>query len=222
MRKILTSLICIGLSASVFAAPRLRVLTPSSIGSARSASVAGTGGTAVKKTAATNSASSRLSTSSFLNNRGKLGTSTSKTPSTGGNSGGGNPGDNVDLSNYATISQIEDLESQISALEGQITSGDSYTKQEVDDIIDNLTLNGVQGPQGETGPAGPQGASGASAYEVAVANGFVGTEAEWLAGLGGNSVIENGGASDGSYIIDVDGGNVTYTPIDVTGDVFTE
>lgn len=32
---------------------------------------------------------------------------------------------------------------------------------------------------------GPPGADGASAYEVAVANGFVGTEAEWLASLVG-------------------------------------
>lgn len=50
---------------------------------------------------------------------------------------------------------------------------------------------GPQGPQGETGAAGPQGVAGAdgsdgaSAYEVAVASGFVGTEAQWLASLVG-------------------------------------
>lgn len=32
---------------------------------------------------------------------------------------------------------------------------------------------------------GPQGEEGASAYEVAVANGFIGTEKEWLASLKG-------------------------------------
>lgn len=42
---------------------------------------------------------------------------------------------------------------------------------------------GTEGPQGETGPAGPQGEPGKSAYEVAVDNGFVGTEEEWLASL---------------------------------------
>lgn len=36
------------------------------------------------------------------------------------------------------------------------------------------------GPQG---PAGPQGQDGDTAYEVAVANGFVGTEVEWLESL---------------------------------------
>lgn len=61
-------------------------------------------------------------------------------------------------------------------------------------------IQGVQGPQGDLGPAGadgapgadgaqgdpgPAGADGASAYEVAVANGFVGNEAAWLAGLVG-------------------------------------
>lgn len=53
-------------------------------------------------------------------------------------------------------------------------------------------LTGPQGPIGLTGPAGatgPQGApgtngaDGASAYEVAVAGGFVGNEAAWLASL---------------------------------------
>lgn len=56
---------------------------------------------------------------------------------------------------------------------------------------------GAQGPAGDTGPQGPagaqgpqgspgaNGADGASAYEVAVADGFSGTEAEWLASLVG-------------------------------------
>lgn len=53
---------------------------------------------------------------------------------------------------------------------------------------------GPEGPPGPQGPAGPAGANGAdgvdgldgdSAYEIAVANGFVGTEAQWLASLVG-------------------------------------
>lgn len=42
---------------------------------------------------------------------------------------------------------------------------------------------GIQGLTGATGPAGATGADGDSAYEVAVANGFVGTEAQWLTSL---------------------------------------
>jgi hypothetical protein len=44
---------------------------------------------------------------------------------------------------------------------------------------------GPQGPIGLTGPAGADGADGDSAYQVAVAEGFVGTEVEWLASLVG-------------------------------------
>lgn len=42
---------------------------------------------------------------------------------------------------------------------------------------------GVYWNRGEQGPTGQTGAEGASAYEVAVANGFTGTEPEWLASL---------------------------------------
>lgn len=47
---------------------------------------------------------------------------------------------------------------------------------------------GPQGPQGETGATGAtgaQGPQGKSAYQVAVDNGYVGTEAQWLASLVG-------------------------------------
>lgn len=48
--------------------------------------------------------------------------------------------------------------------------------------IENAVLTGVQGPPGADGA---DGADGESAYQIAVANGFVGTEAEWLASLVG-------------------------------------
>ena len=42
---------------------------------------------------------------------------------------------------------------------------------------------GPQGPKGDTGATGATGAAGKSAYEIAVANGYSGTETEWLAYL---------------------------------------
>ena len=42
---------------------------------------------------------------------------------------------------------------------------------------------GPQGPTGDTGPAGATGPEGPSAYDVAVAEGFVGDEAAWLCRL---------------------------------------
>ena len=45
--------------------------------------------------------------------------------------------------------------------------------------------------ENSVGPEGPQGDPGASAYEIAVANGFVGTEEEWLASLIASPPTEN-------------------------------
>lgn len=42
---------------------------------------------------------------------------------------------------------------------------------------------GQQGPQGEIGPQGPAGADGASPYEVAVEQGYTGSESEFYAAL---------------------------------------
>jgi hypothetical protein len=44
---------------------------------------------------------------------------------------------------------------------------------------------GPAGEKGDTGDIGPAGAEGLSAYEVAVTNGYPGTEAEWIASLEG-------------------------------------
>lgn len=69
-----------------------------------------------------------------------------------------------------------------------LPSGASFTNVNdaliyLDDRINNLSTG--SGTPGPAGPSGPAGADGASAYEVAVNNGFSGTEAEWLASLKG-------------------------------------
>ena len=45
---------------------------------------------------------------------------------------------------------------------------------------------GPQGPAGPQGPEGPQGDDGKSAYQIAVDNGYVGTETAWIASLKGD------------------------------------
>ena len=55
---------------------------------------------------------------------------------------------------------------------------------------------GPKGDQGEVGPQGIQGLEGESAYLVAVGNGFVGTEAEWLASLVGPEGPAGSGVED--------------------------
>ena len=52
-------------------------------------------------------------------------------------------------------------------------------------VVINRGVNGEQGPQGIQGEQGPAGVDGDSGYTVAVNNGFVGTEAEWLESLVG-------------------------------------
>jgi hypothetical protein len=89
---------------------------------------------------------------------------------------------------------------------------------------------GIQGPKGDTGAQGiqgvqgPAGPEGDSAYEVAVANGFVGTEAEWLASLEGPQGPQGPAGQNGTgsgtvtavnAILPDAGGNVTLDADDV-------
>jgi hypothetical protein len=60
-------------------------------------------------------------------------------------------------------------------------------------------FNGSQGPKGDAGSGGGGGGGdGLSAYEVAVANGFVGTEVEWLASLVGADGADGTNGADGA------------------------
>jgi hypothetical protein len=52
-------------------------------------------------------------------------------------------------------------------------------------ILDFTIPQGAIGPTGDTGTTGPQGDTGSSAYQIAVADGFIGSEAAWLASLVG-------------------------------------
>lgn len=54
-----------------------------------------------------------------------------------------------------------------------------------------------------TGPAGSDGIDGQSAYEIAVANGYVGDEVSWLASLEGDQGIDGNDGTDGVGISDV-------------------
>lgn len=64
--------------------------------------------------------------------------------------------------------------------------------------VDVATLVGPPGDEGPPGDTGPAGADGASAYAVAVANGFIGTEPEWLESLIGPQGDEGPPGADGT------------------------
>ena len=59
-------------------------------------------------------------------------------------------------------------------------------------VIEVLYQQGDKGDKGGVG-VGEQGLQGISAYQVAVTNGFIGTENQWLISLKGDSANINGG-----------------------------
>jgi hypothetical protein len=62
---------------------------------------------------------------------------------------------------------------------------------------------GIQGPPGNDGGPGSVGADGLSAYEIAVANGFVGTQSEWLASLQGDTGPTGATGADGASAYEI-------------------
>ena len=84
---------------------------------------------------------------------------------------------------------------------------------------------GEEGPEGPQGPIGPTGAPGDSAYDVAVNNGFAGSEADWLLSLEGPQGPPGGGASLDDFFVQIgspptSGGYLEYTKTNNKG-VFT-
>ena len=62
-------------------------------------------------------------------------------------------------------------------------------------------INGTDGVDGKDGTNGTDGADGKSAYDIAVENGFVGTEAEWLESLKGQDG-KDGTTSSSTSLVD--------------------
>ena len=77
--------------------------------------------------------------------------------------------------------------------------------------------DGSDGTDGASGPPGADGADGLSAYEIAIQNGFVGTEAEWLASLQG---ADGQDGSDGQGGVTEAGLNVTITGTGIQADPY--
>lgn len=76
--------------------------------------------------------------------------------------------------------------------------------QEIDDYIDELLTTG-----------GQQGEKGDSAYEVAVSEGFEGTESEWLESLHGEDGEDGTNGSDGTDGADGNGvTDITYDDVE--------
>ncbi|MCL2748461.1 MAG: hypothetical protein FWE50_00070 [Alphaproteobacteria bacterium] len=155
-------------------------------------------------------ANARLSSTQFLAGKGQsLG-------------GGVTP---KDLSDYATLAQLDSAESR---LDGRIDvlESDTYTKSQIDSIISAIELTpgpegaqgtqGAEGAQGFQGAQGPQGVTGESAYELAVRQGFIGTEEEWLTSISFPTADE-----DGLYVIKVTSGQTDLKPVGIVTGEYT-
>jgi hypothetical protein len=90
--------------------------------------------------------------------------------------------------------------------------------------VDNCSCNSVISKSGEKGDRGTQGFS---AYQIAVANGFVGTETEWLASLAGGTFLalsdtpntyEGQAGRVPTVNEDEDGLDFTVLPVELTTD----
>jgi len=74
----------------------------------------------------------------------------------------------------------------------------------VDGAVGATGLQGLQGIQGVAGPIGAQGlpgtngTNGSSAYQVALTNGFVGSESQWLASLAGATGATGAAGTNGT------------------------
>lgn len=127
------------------------------------------------------------------------------------------------LGSAASI-EVENLDGENSQIEivslGGIPGRDGIDGQDGQDGNNGTNgLDGKNGTDGINGEDGKDGVDGLSAYQIAVNNGFVGTEQEWLAslkgppgsggGTGGGSSINfgsgppTGTAEDGAVFIDV-------------------
>lgn len=78
-------------------------------------------------------------------------------------------------------------------------------------IANLAAVPGPQGIQGDTGSQGVPGADGKSAYEVAVENGFTGTEAEWVELMLAPSLPDGGTAGQSLRKVDGTDGNAEWS-----------
>lgn len=87
-----------------------------------------------------------------------------------------------EISNMATKTELAEKASKLEmANKANIT--EVYTKMEMDEKLAQVQT--IKGDDGADGKDGRDGRDGKNAYEIALENGFVGTEAEWLQSLKG-------------------------------------
>ena len=115
---------------------------------------------------------------------------------------------NGDVNDYTNVGQIQGP----SGAQGAIGTQGNQGLQGAQGPVGNDGAQGPQGGDGTNGANGTNGTDGSSAYEVAVANGFVGTEAAWLLSLvGADGTAGQDGAQGPAGQDGATGGYITHT-----------
>ena len=95
----------------------------------------------------------------------------------------------INTSDPTLYNTLQTLNTNINNLQNTLSS-----KANDNAVVKSISVNGT--PQTKDGSGNVnisvQGQDGKSAYQVAVDNGFIGSQAEWLASLNGNDGVENG------------------------------
>lgn len=111
-------------------------------------------------------------------------------PFGGSGSGGSGGGSGAPGKDGRGISSIVFVSSTGGSIAGIAGATDTYRINYTDGTTSTYTIkngnNGEQGPKGDKGDIGEVGNDGLSAYEIAVKNGYIGTEPEWLLSLKGD------------------------------------
>ncbi len=83
---------------------------------------------------------------------------------------------------------VEEVKIEDGILKIKYTNSDTFV--ELGKVKGEKGDTGATGPQGPQGPAGNDGVDGDSTYDIAVKNGFEGSETEWLASLAGRGIVK--------------------------------
>lgn len=126
--------------------------------------------------------------------------------------------DPTDAVNVRQLAHVADYFGGGASFAGGIWNAPSFvltggTFNNVNDALVYLDgrINNITSTPGGTGPTGPAGADGDSAYQVAVDNGFSGTEQEWLESLQGADGEDGQDGTNGGTNKVKGGSNITVT-----------
>lgn len=137
---------------------------------------------------------------------------------------------NISSDNQSTNNPESDKNVCISIIKSEINANGELVLTYSDNTVVNLGVvvgkDGPKGDKGDSGANGVDGSDGKSAYEIAVNNGFTGTETEWIASLKGEQGIQGPKGDKGdSGVNGVDGQNgtdgigITSTEINESGEL---